>query len=78
MEGDFFLRTDFMPNRLFRNDGQRWVKQEDKVRMTLTNTDTKATQKGTFVNNTSTSTIGGDTVQERQSLSTALRPKADN
>jgi hypothetical protein len=67
-----------MPNRLFRNDGQRWVKQEDKVRMTLTNTDTKATQKGTFVNNTSTSTIGGDTVQERQSLSTALRPKADN
>ena len=78
IEGDFFLRTDFMPNRLFRNDGQRWVKQEDKVRMTLTNTDTKATQKGTFVNNTSTSTIGGDTVQERQSLSTALRPKADN
>jgi|TARA_R110000764_G_scaffold214882_1_gene301433 hypothetical protein len=78
MEGDFFLRTDFMPNRLFRNDGQRWVKQEDKVRMTLTNTDTKATQKGTFVNNTSTNTIGGDTVQERQSLSTALRPKADN
>ena len=78
MEGDFFLRTDFMPNRLFRNDGQRWVKQEDKVRMTLTNTDTKSTQKGTFVNNTSTSTIGGDTVQERQSLSTALRPKADN
>jgi hypothetical protein len=78
IEGDFFLRTDFMPNRLFRNDGQRWVKQEDKVRMTLTNTDTKSTQKGTFVNNTSTSTIGGDTVQERQSLSTALRPKADN
>ena len=78
VEGDFFLRTDFMPNRLFRNDGSRWVKQEDSVRMTLTNTNTKSTQKGTFVNNTSTDTIGGESVTERQSLSKALRPKADN
>jgi len=78
VEGDFFLRTDFMPNRLFRNDGSRWVKQEDSVRMTLTNTDTKSTQKGTFVNNTSTDTIGGESVTQRQSLSKALRPKADN
>jgi len=77
-EGDFFLRTDFMPNRLFRYDGSRWVKQEDSVRMTLTNTNTRSHQKGTFVNNTNTDTIGGETVQERQSLSQALRPKADN
>ena len=78
VEGDFFLRTDFMPNRLFRYDGRRWVKQEDNVRMTLTNTDTRSTQKGTFVNNTNTSEIGGEQVEERQSLSEALRPKADN
>ena len=78
VEGDFFLRTDFMPNRLFRNDGSRWVKQEDSVRMTLTNTNTRSHQKGTFVNNTNTDTIGGGTVTERQSLSKALRPKADN
>jgi hypothetical protein len=78
VEGDFFLRTDFMPNRLFRNDGSRWVKQEDSVRMTLTNTNTKSTQKGTFVNNTNTDTIGGESVTQRQSLSKALRPKADN
>ena len=77
-EGDFFLRTDFMPNRLFRYDGRRWVKQEDSVRMTLTNTDTRSHQKGTFVNNTNTDTIGGEVVEERQSLSKALRPKADN
>lgn len=77
-EGDFFLRTDFMPNRLFRYDGNRWVKQEDSVRMTLTNTDTRSHQKGTFVNNTNTDIIDGETVQERQSLSQALRPKADN
>ena len=76
--GDFFLRTDFNPNRLFRYDGNRWVKQEDNVRMTMSQSNTKATQKGTFVNNTNTSTIGGETVVERQSLSKALRPKADN
>jgi len=76
--GDFFLRTDFLPNRLFRYDGTRWVKQEDAVRMTLTNTDTRSHQKGTFVNNTNSAEIGGETVEERQSLSQALRPKADN
>ena len=75
--GDFFLRTDFSPNRLFRFDGARWVKQEDNVRMTLTGTNTRTHQKGTFINNTTTNTIAGESVTERQSLSKALRPKAD-
>ena len=75
--GDFFLRTDFSPNRLFRFDGARWVKQEDDVRMTLTGTNTRTHQKGTFINNTTTNTIAGESVTERQSLSKALRPKAD-
>lgn len=75
--GDFFLRTDFSPNRLFRYDGSRWVKQEDNVRMTLTGTNNRTNQKGTFINNSTTNTIGGENVVERQSLSKALRPKAD-
>ena len=75
--GDYFLRTDFSPNRLFRFDGARWVKQEDNVRMTLTGTNTRTHQKGTFINNTKTNTISGESVTERQSLSKALRPKAD-
>ena len=78
IKGDYFLRTDFMPNRLFRYDGQRWAKQEDSVRLTMSNTDTRNTQKGTFVNNTNTNTIGGESVNERQPLSKALKPKADN
>ena len=78
IEGDFWLRTDFMPNRLFRQDGTRWVKQEDNVRMSMTNSTDKATQKGTFVNNTSSSTIAGETVTERQPLSKALKPRSDN
>ncbi len=51
LENDFFLRTDLMPNRLFRYDGNRWVKVEDKVRHTLTNTDTRQTLKTSFINN---------------------------
>ena len=50
-KGDYFLRTDFLPNRLFRFDGQRWVKMEDALRMTLTNTDTRNTMKTKFINN---------------------------
>jgi hypothetical protein len=76
-EGDYFLRTDFNPNRLFRYDGNRWVKQEDNVRMTMTQSTNRLHQKGTFINNSTTNTIGGETVKERQSLSEALRPKAD-
>tara|TARA_B110000503_G_scaffold143735_1_gene247786 strand:+ start:842 stop:1972 length:1131 start_codon:yes stop_codon:yes gene_type:complete len=78
LEGDYFLRTDFMPKRLFRYDGNKWTKVKDDVRVTLSNTNDRNTQIGTFINNTATSTIGGEVVVERQSLSKALRPKADN
>lgn len=79
--GDYFLRTDYMPKRLFKYDGTRWLKVQDDVRMTLSNTNDRLTQKTAFFNNTNTSNIGGETVEERQSLSKALRPKkptADN
>jgi hypothetical protein len=51
---DFFLRTDFLPNRLFRFDGDSsaWIKVEDAVRMTMTNNDSRQTQKTSFINNT--------------------------
>jgi hypothetical protein len=76
--GDYFLRTDFMPNRLFRYDGRRWIKVEDAVRMTMTNGADRQTQKGTFINNTNITDVCGDETPERQSLSKALRPRADN
>ena len=76
-DGDYFLRTDFFPNRLFRFNGSRWVKKEDAVRHTLTNTDTRRTQRTSFINNTNTTTINEQVVEERQSLSQALKPKAD-
>lgn len=86
--GQFHLRTDYFPNRLFRWNGKHWTKFEDNVRMTMTNkpTDglpadaaqTRQTQKTGFINNNNTATIAGQVVPERQALSKALRPKADN
>jgi hypothetical protein len=48
---DYYLRLDFLPNRLFTFNGQRWLKVEDNVRMTMTNTDTRQTLKTGFINN---------------------------
>ena len=77
-KGDYFLRLDFLPNRLFRFDGLRWIKVEDSVRLTTTNNNTRNTFKTGFVNNSSTTTINGLTMEQRQTLSNALKPKADN
>lgn len=94
-EGQFHLRTDFYPNVLFRWDGRYWLKYEQNVRMTLTNSydpntpnvgsedpvytkKIRQTQKTSFINNNNTATIAGEVVPERQALSKALRPKADN
>ena len=85
--GQFHLRTDYFPNRLFRWNGKHWTKFEDNVRMTMTNkpkdgiaadkTLTRQTQKTGFINNNNTATIAGKVVPERQALSKALKPKAD-
>jgi len=77
-DGEFFLRTDYFPNRLFRYNGSRWIKFEDAVRVETPSSDNAKTQIGTFVNNTNTNSINGNTVTERQALSQALKPKADN
>ena len=76
--GDYALRTDYLPNRLFRWDGRRWVKIEDNVRTTLTLGADNKTQRSGFVNNTDTYVNNSGNVTVRQSLSQALRPKADN
>lgn len=94
-EGQYHLRTDYLPKRLFRFDGRRWAKVEDVTRMTMSNMgyedvvdggspnnvfldkDVRLTQKTTFINNPAVNTINGKQIKEKQSLSKALRPKAD-
>jgi len=87
IKGEFFLRTDYLPNRLFRYDGKNWIKFEDNVRMTTSTLgETQTTDpllvrrkmKASFVNNTTTATIGGVVVPERQALSQVLKARADN
>ena len=89
--GQYCLRKDYLPNRLFRFNGTRWTKIEDVARMTMSNLgtddvlsgqrfegkDVRLNQKGSFINNDTSAKINGRTVQEKQGLSKALRPKAD-
>jgi hypothetical protein len=77
-DGDYFLRTDFLPNRLFKYKNSRWNKVQDLRRADMIGADTANNQKGDFINNSSTSTVAGETFDQRQALSKALRPKADN
>jgi len=91
VEGQFHLRTDYTPQRLFRFNSTRWVKFEDNVRMTMSNLgpsdvapggpfegkDARQTQKTGFVNNPTVSRINGKNIKEKQSLSNVLKPKAD-
>ena len=76
-EGDFVLRVDFLPNRLFRYSGNRWIKVEDDVQSALTpGAGNKLTDR--FINNTSTFTADDNTTAtSRQSLSEALKPRED-
>ena len=87
-KGQFHLRTDYFPNRMFRFDGVHWIKFEDNVRMDVTNkpldgsdthpnSETRQTQVTGFVNNTNTATIANKVVVQRQALSKVLKAKAD-
>jgi len=64
--GDFYLRLDYMPNRLFRYDGSRWIKVEDNVRTSLTPGVQNTTQRSGFVNNSRASykdALGWDAIK---------------
>lgn len=84
-QNDFFLRTDFLPNRLFRFDSTRWIKVEDAVRMNMTNTSTRNTFKTNFINNTNhmytdivatdyVALVTGDTVVSTNIAATVTAP----
>ena len=79
VSGDYALRLDYKPNRLFRFNGTRWIKIEDKVRTDLNNGPSNQTLRSGFVNNTATvNTNDRGPIPSRQSLSEILKPKADN
>lgn len=77
--GDYALRLDYFPNRLFRYNGGSWIKIEDSVRTDLTPGLSNKTLRSSFVNNTATvQTNDRGNIESRQSLSEILKPRADN
>ena len=77
--GDYCLRLDYFPNRLFRFNGGSWTKIEDKVRTGLDFAENAKTLRAGFVNNTDTvRTNDRGNIPSRQSLSQILNPNADN
>jgi hypothetical protein len=76
--GDYCLRVDYVPNRLFRWDGRAWRKIEDAVRTTYTPGTANQTLKSGFFNNDKFVTTNDGKVHfSRQGLSKALRPPED-
>lgn len=76
IEGQYVLRLDYMPNRLFRYDGARWVKVEDAVRTKLDGTGDR--HHDSFINNTGTYIDNkGNKKSGRTGLSKALEPEED-
>jgi hypothetical protein len=77
--GDYALRLDYFPNRLFRYNGGAWIKIEEKVRTDLDYSENALTQRASFVNNTgNVVTTDRGEIPSRQSLSEILKPRADN
>lgn len=77
--GDFCLRVDYLPNRLFRYDGKRWIKIEDNVRTNLTNgADDNLTLRNSFINNDNIFVdVNRNQHKEKQNLHEVLRPRSD-
>ena len=75
-DGDYFLRTDFSPNRLFKKSGTRWLHQGTDNRGTWAAANKILT---TFINNDSiTTNSDGQKTDEKVNLSKVVKPKTDN
>jgi hypothetical protein len=67
--GEYFLRLDYLPQQMFRYDGNLWVKISE---VTRTETLSSSTQLGGFINNSNvTPTLNGP-IPESQPLSSIL------
>lgn len=75
-DGDYFLRTDFTPHRLFKKSGNRWVRESDDTRSTWAAANRVLS---TFINNdTFTINSDGEITEEKTNLSKVVKPKTDN
>lgn len=76
--GDYFLRTDYLPQKLYRWNGAVWIEIDRNVRTATGFGLDDESSLSTFINNTNTvSTATGTTIPSRQSLSKAFSVKPD-
>lgn len=76
--GDYFLRTDYLPQLLYRWDGQLWVRISSNVRTNTGLTETDASQLSGFINNTKQTLLSDGTfVPQSQPLSSILQLSPD-
>lgn len=76
LDGEFFLRTDFTPDRLFRKKGNRYIKIEDDMRKKWT---AYNTIQDTFIDNKDTDVLqDGSVIKQRQALSKVVKPKVNS
>jgi len=74
-DGDYFVRTDFQPNRLFVYRGSRWHRLYDNINDTTWSDRTY--NASSFVDNNNTTIIDNQEFPERQALSKVIKPKSD-
>lgn len=76
--GDYFLRIDYLPQQLFRWDGNLWIKISENVRTGVGFTDADKSQLSTFINNSNVTVLtNGTTIPEKQALSSILKIQTD-
>ena len=76
--GEYFLRIDYFPQKLFRFDGKRWVQISENVRTGLGYGFDNQSQTSRFINDVDRTGVAPEgTVPTRQSLSKALKAKPD-
>ncbi len=76
--GDYFLRTDYLPQLLYRWDGSLWIRISQNVRAEGDVTSSDQTLFGSFINNTQTTTLtDGTVIPQQQPLSTLLTIQPD-
>lgn len=71
--GAYFLRTDYLPQILYRWDGRMWVRISKNVRTQTGFTEQDLSQQSSFINNSNvTTTTSGTQIPQKQALSTIL------
>ena len=71
--GDYFLRIDYLPQLLYRWDGQLWIRISENVRTDTGFTAEDSSQQSSFINNSNVTVLtDGTTTTQKQALSSIL------